>query len=208
MGILYCYGYWKMLSKRYIPKIILYDYALFDVEFDDYTAYLSPLMPYCDDKDVRQLICDVDSTEFIKSYSHLYRYNSMLLQLIKGVLVEEDLGNGFVAKIGEVVRINKRNYDYKANPLKVAYLEKFVADVKSKGVKLVFFNSPFYDGANMTLPEEIAHIFETYGVDFYDNQDLEGYTANKKMFVDRTHLNDKGSSAYTKLVVGQLRKAR
>lgn len=208
MGIFYCYGYWKMLSKRYLPKVILYDYTTFDVELDDRSAYIAQMLPYSSDPDVYAFIKDVDKVEAIKSRSHLYRYNSLFLQLIMGFFTSDDLDNGFLPHKGELTHIMKRNYDRKVDSLKIAYLKNFVADVKSKGVKLVFFNSPFYDGAHMKLPEELSKCFEKNGVDFYDNQDLEGFTGNKKLFFDVRHLNDQGADAYTKIVVDQLRKAR
>lgn len=47
MGIILFYGRYKMITKRYIPQLIIYDIlAEFDIEENDNYSYLTWLKPY------------------------------------------------------------------------------------------------------------------------------------------------------------------
>ncbi len=209
LGLYYNYGRWMLIREHHIPKVIVYDYCHFDHEVDSVpnNRFLTELRPYCGNPGVKELFNDVESMEKYKVASSLYRNNSKLLQLIGGFVKREKMTDGYRPLKGEIYYFYKIKPKPDVDTLKYRYLEKFIQSVQHDGVKLIFMLSPYYDGVNASCPPEIQELFRKYKVDFYDNENLEGFTNNKSLFRDMKHLNEKGAEKYTKIVVGEIRKS-
>ena len=209
MSIFYNYGRWQLSRKHHTPKVIIYDYSVFDHEISpaENNRFQVELRPYCNDPDIRRLLKDTDPTELVKNQSHLYRNNSKILQLVAGFLRREKLGDGYYPLKGEINHFYEIKMKKEVDSLKYRYLEKFIQDAQHDGIKVIFMTSPYYDGKNATCPQEIQALFKKHHVDFYDNEDLEGFTLNKKYFKNMQHLNQEGAAAYTKIVVGEIKKS-
>ena len=207
MGILYSYGMWSMMSARHHPKIILYDFYRFDIQKEDYANCLAELRPYYDRKEMPPYFHELSPVENIKNISHLYRFNSNIIQLIRGLFVKKKMSNGFVPLHGEMVYNIVRTEQMETDSVKYFYMEEFIKLAISKGTTLVFFISPFYDGEYMTYPPEYLALFKKYNIKYFDNQSVKELTKNDGCFKNISHLNQKGASIYTSYIIAQIRDA-
>jgi len=209
MSIFYNYGRWQLSRKHHTPKVIIYDYSEFDHEVNpaENNRFQVELRPYCGDSCISRLLNDTDPVELVKNRSLLYRNNSKVLQLVAGFLKREPLGDGYDPLGGEIRQVYKIRMKKKVDSLKYDYLEKFIEDAQHDGIKVIFMTSPYYDGKNGTCPPEVRELFRRHQVDYYDNEDLKGFTYNKQYFKNMRHLNHKGAVEYTKVVVGEIKKS-
>ena len=207
MGIIYLYGLWQLISSHHTPKIILYDYSRFDTQNDDPLTYLSDLRPFYDESLLSSYFKDLDFWESIKDKSYLYRYNSKIIQLIRGMIQKRIISDGFKPLQGELQNYIKGTYKSDVDSLKYHCMEEFIKQTKAKGTHLIFFISPYYDGYNHTYPSDLITLFNKYGIKHFDNQDIRGFTFNKKYFKDRTHLNKKGATEYTHKIISQIKES-
>lgn len=85
-GIILMYGLYKLITNRYVPKLIIYDveplFDFYEYENDNnYTRYLTSLKPYYNQPGIAQIFKDVSREEYYKLYSGLCRYNSNAISL-------------------------------------------------------------------------------------------------------------------------------
>ena len=207
MGIIYSYGIWRLMSAHHTPKMILYDFYRFDVQKDDNTSYLAELRPYYDEKGMPEYFHDINPVEEVKNISHLYRFNSNIIQLIRGMFVKNEVSDGFIPLQGEMVSNIVKTDEMEVDSVKYHYMEEFIKQALSKGTKLIFFISPFYDGRCMEYPPEYIALFKKYNIQWFDNQTLEAFTKNDAYFKNLSHLNKKGASAYTRYIISQIKES-
>ena len=209
MSIFYNYGRWQLSRGHHTPKVIIYDYSDLDHEVNPgaNNVFQTELRPYYDSPAIKEMFLETDPSEKYKVVSSLYRNNSKVLQLVAGYIKQERFGDGFDPLSGDIRQIYKIKFNKSVDPLKYEYLEKFIKEAQHDGIKVIFMASPYFDGVNEVCPSEIKELFKKYHVDFYDNEDLKGFTQNKKLFKNMRHLNKEGAVAYTKIVVGQIRKS-
>lgn len=82
-GIVLMYGRYKLLTRHHNPKMIIYDlYPPFDLKEGDNSKYIPTLRPFADDENIRSLFARIDKWENLKVFSTLYRYNSLLPELV------------------------------------------------------------------------------------------------------------------------------
>lgn len=107
-GIIYNYGQYQMVRQRYMPKIILYDICPpFDLLKDDNQKYLRWLKPYYDRPGISEIFESVDKNEKYKMISSLYRYNSLIFNIIPDYLrpMKSSGKKGFVPLSGGGVNL-------------------------------------------------------------------------------------------------------
>lgn len=211
-GIVLFYGWWKIISERYHPKMIVYDLTNdFDLlKKDDNHKYLGWLKEAYDRKGIKDVFMKVDPTEKYKMKSQMYRYNSKWHQIVADFVhplyvVNE---NGFFPLKGSIdsmkVRKNVNIYrDYKYDDLKIELLENFV---KERGeTKLVFVVSPTIYGQNREELKPVVNICQNYNIPLYDYSNNPKYAHNAAYFKDGSHLNAVGADEFTKELVSQIR---
>ena len=209
MSIFYSYGRWQLLRGHHTPKVIIYDYSDLDHEVSPSAnnRFQTELRPYYDTPAIKELFMKTDSSEKYKVVSRLYRNNSKVLQLVAGYIKREGFSDGFTPLYGDIQQFYKIRFKHTIDPLKYEYLEKFIKEAQLDGTTVIFMTSPYFDGANGVCPPAIKELFKKHHVDFYDNEDLKGFTQNKKLFKNMRHLNKEGAEAYTRVVVGEIRKS-
>lgn len=207
-GIILQYGRWKMMSKRHIPKVIIYDINPgFDLEYNDNMIYIDRLKPFCRDKDVRDYLVNLYPLEGIKMLSCMYCYNFKFLEIISDyILSHEDNKKGYIPFFGEIRKdvvektrnrkiIEILTYDNE----KLKYLEALVKECSEKGTKIVFVASPSFLGGEFkkNIFEPVRQISNKYNVPFlyYYASDL---SFDESLFKDSGHMNDEGAKAFTK----------
>lgn len=212
-GIILFYGWWKMISERYHPKLIIYDITDdFDILVkDDNHKYLGWLKEAYGHQGIKDIFESVDSTEYFKMLSQMYRYNSKWHQVIADYIYPLYVvnKNGFFPLIGEIdpMKVKKNvnlNKPYKIDTLKISYLNKLVKELGD--TKIVFVVSPTIYGLNEERLKPIKEICEKNNISFYDFSNSPKYVHNDNYFKDGSHLNAIGADEFTKEFVFNLKK--
>lgn len=204
-GIILFYGWWKMISDRYHPKMVIYDITNdFDLlKGEDNHKYLGWLKEAYDRKGVKEVFLRVDPTEKYKMISQMYRYNSKWHQIVADYIyplyVIND--NGFFPLDGSIdsMKVRKNvnvNKPYQYDELKTDLLEQLVKEMGD--TKLVFVVSPTIYGQNEEQLEPVKELCNKYSIPLYDFSNDAKYAHNAEYFKDGSHLNAVGADVFTR----------
>lgn len=210
-GILMMYPFYKMLSKRYTPKLIVYDLWVWDVEKDDNTKYLEWIRRFYGVKEVDSIIWDIAPNERYKMLCRSYRYNGNALDMISDMFRETQPNiMGFIPNEGRIKNILKKRsrQGFKTlpiDPLKKKYLIKLILDCKHNNTKIVFMVSPYYGNSVInSYYAVIKRLCFKYNVPFIDHEGDKDFQ-DPKYFCNEAHLNRIGAEKYSKLIVPEIR---
>lgn len=214
-GIVLSYGFWKLISKRYSPKMLIYEITpSHDILSDhDNHRYLGILKPYYYHEGIAQIFEDVDPTEKYKMMSNLYRYNSKALNVLTNFLrpVSEVGHKGFlpVDKEMDVMKINANSVynkkgEYGVDSLKLEYFRKMIEEVGD--TQLLFVVSPLWYGMDPEQFKPLADLCKSKGIKFMDYSNDPKYIHNNDYFYDPGHLNLKGANEFTTEIVKYINK--
>lgn len=214
-GIILNYGRMLMYAQHHKPKVIIYDFMPnFDLASRDNHRFLKWLKPHCDRDGIMDLICSVDSTERFKLGSRIYRYNSDILLLLTSLRHIHDTGDttrGFVPTNG-IMTAQKKAALQKTNvlteplepdSLKLHYFEQLFSSLQD--TKIIVTVSPTWDGMSHARVQPIEDLCNKYNIRFLDFSNSPKYLRRDDIFVDNTHLNEKGSAEFTQDIIKLLR---
>lgn len=200
-GIIMCYGFLKMITERYTPKIIIYDVTGFDMYEDDNMKYLDLMKPYYFEKGIDSIFWSVDPKTRIMMLSNLYRYNTTCLRVLGNYIHPmSNYPKGYLAlhKTMDYEPEIKVEEEYAVDTLKMNYFERFITLSKHKGISLICCCSPSYKAPLEDKNyKPIKRLCEEYNVPFLYYGAEPTVTNEKSFFQDRKHLNDKGAKVYT-----------
>lgn len=210
-GVILSFGFLEMITKRYKPKLIIYDLSEFDLFVSDNTKFTSLLKPFCDDQDVLNVISDVSPMDRYKLKSNLYKYNSLVISML-GCYVKPTANiNGFIPLQGTMSYdpVVKQPVAKEIDSVKMKYLDAFVEKCKDSNIQIVFCISPTYKGVLFKEQyDSFYHIAEKYDVPFWNFIDHEVLSKEKQYYKDSSHLNEKGAELYTNLVINKIRELK
>lgn len=200
-GIILCYGFLKIITERYTPKLIIYDVTGFDMYEDDNMKYLDLMKPYYYEKGIDSIFWSVEPKTRIMMLSNLYRYNTTCLRVLGNYIHPmTNYPKGYLAmhKTMDYEPIIKEDNEKVIDTLKIHYFESFIRLAQSKGVLLLCCVSPSYKAsADDSKYESIKLLCVKFGVPFlYCGVDSD-ISFNNLFFQDRTHMNDQGARLYT-----------
>lgn len=212
-GIVLSYGYLKMVLGRYTPKMVVYDLSdldLYQSNDDNNKKYISYLKPYCNEPGIMDVITAVSDKEKVKLKSNLYRYNSIVLELVGsifGVGIMDEKGYIPYKKVMEHEPELHIDSAPKVDSLKLSMLHEFIKTCSDYDVQLVFVLSPRYKGSEYgVLYPEIRDLCNQYDIPFWDHTADSAISETKTMFANWMHLNDVGAEAYTRELIPSLKE--
>lgn len=214
-GIILMYGFYKMITNRYTPKLIIYDVEqLFDIyEYENdnnSTRYLSGLKPFYNQPGVSQIFKVVSLEEFYKANSSLCRYNSNTIPLILDCLKARHMDNrGYSPLVG--------TFDYEPeskegmsamvlDSLKMYYMRNLFHDVSDKNIPMIVVASPRYGTSSSDVFLPIKSLCEEYNIPFVDFYSDSLFMSHREWFKEPVHLNEKGAHEYSILVSEEVKK--
>ena len=212
-GIILNYGRLKMICERKKPLIFIYDlYPSFDLLVnEDNHKYLTWLKSHYRRDGIEEIFNRVDRTEKYKMLSHMYRYNSRLIELLADYFhpVSETRDNGFSPLIGGF-DFNKIRKDvdhqtkiaYNFDSLKIEYIERMIDELS--GSKLYFVVSPIWYGMDTLQFAPVKDICIKHGITFIDFSNDPKYVHNNLYFKDGIHLNAIGADEFTNDLIRNL----
>ena len=205
-GIILCYGFLKMITQRYSPKLIIYDVTSFDMYEDDNMKYLDLMKPYYDEPGIDTIFWTVNPKSRIMMLSNLYRYNTTCLRIF-GAYVHPTTNypKGYSALTKTMdyepeikTEENKKTVD----TLKLHYFEEFIQLTKNKNIELVCCSSPYYKAPLVDSNyEPIIQLCKKNNVPFLYYGACSGISDEKDLFQDRTHMNDTGARLFTSKLI-------
>lgn len=211
-GIVLATGLYHLMTKRYQPKVIIYDMTTsFDIyEFADDgndTRYLGFLRPYFADVEVKKIVARIDPMERYKNYSAMFRYNSKIIHLLKDQIVGAGFRkDGYSPLYGELTEDREVGYSEQppVDSLKYHMLEEFVVRTKEQNIPMVVILSPFLGVKSSESFAPMREICARNKVEFWDYY-YDPRFQRPDYFKDGSHLNDKGAQEFTKVVASRLK---
>lgn len=212
-GIVLMYGRYKLLTRHHNPKIIIYDvHPPFDLIESDNSKYIPTLRPFAEDASIKKLFSRIDKWENLKCLCSLYRFNSLLPELLSVNFKEDQsLFDGYAPlyNIKEftppISQQTKKNIDIKYDSLKISLFKEMIEDCQKRNIKLVFVISPSYHKNLIEEAEPIFQLCNEYKTPLlcYDSG---RFPIEEKYFFDSFHLNDLGAKHFTHMFVSDLLK--
>lgn len=210
MGMIYHYGRWKIISQRYIPKVVVFE-MLPIVDFmirDDNSIFINPLRPYYGKVEgVDSIFWKVDPTEKYKMLSKTYQYHT-ILDYLSCYRTEGWLKNGYGRPDNSKLNPNTVKYSdftYELDSVKWYFAEKFVREVSAK-TQLVMVSSPMYsfhdDHGGLT---KIKDLCQRYGIRVIDHFCDTAFVDNPDLYIDMAHLNRDGAEKWSKLIASEVK---
>lgn len=212
MGIILSYGRYRMISKRYNPKLIIYDIESgFDILKGDNTKYLGYLMPFYNREGIDSIFFNVDANERFKMRSSLYRYNSKFLNIIAQYLSKSSvtariykfspLQSSMVHEPMEKRETTSCEYD----KIKLYYLTKFITDCRKNGTDIIFTVSPWYKASpNVSIFAPVYALCKKYHIQIFNHFCDGRFVHDKQLFHDEAHLNQKGAELFSKMLAEEI----
>lgn len=209
-GIIQMYGRYKMLTKRYTPKVIVYDIKpQFDLWENDNTKYTMRLKPFYNVEGIDSVILSTDRNEKYKMYSALYRYNFQFLEIIKEYFMhvpfdnsKENLSRQRMSIIPQQTEPGVMEFD----SLKLYYMEKLIKDCKMRGTHLIFVVSPEYYHYSSINYTPLISLCKKYDVTFIDKSSDKKFVGHKDYFMDSLHMNYWGATEWSQYIVNYIKE--
>lgn len=203
-GIFYNYAILSETIKKKSPRIVILDLSPNVIVDDQSYNKLNTLLPYYKSHNSFKEIIELDSKfSKLELVSSMYRYNSILYDLIRDNFVNKtNINNGFIPLL-EVMNVN----GFKASslemkeidPNKLRYLEKIIDLCSNNGIKLIGVISPTYLKYDLqnTIIQDLQKIFVSKDLEFYDYSDFSDLYKKPQYFKDQLHLNNVGAKIFT-----------
>ena len=211
MGIIYHYGIWKMISQRYVPKVVVYEIlpVLDMMVRDDNSIFINPLRPYYGNRlGIDSIFWEIDKTERYKMYSKTYQYHS-ILDYISCYSDSTRFYKGFKCPSDAELdpsTVKYEDFQYQLDPKKWFFVEKFFKDVTSK-TRLIVVVSPMYsfhdDHGGLSNLRRICNQYNVPLIDHFCDLD---FVDNPHLYLDMAHLNRTGSIKWSKLISSELKQ--
>lgn len=211
MGIILFYAYYRMMTERYKPKVVIYDILPgFDLLKSDNYSYLSWLRPYYDHNGIDSLFWTVSTTERYKMMSQMYRYNGKILQMITdNVVTIREEHDGYRPMDGELSYDIDNDIESVAetDSLKMYYMERLIESCKINGTQLIFTVSPLYKSGMKAMEayKPLYLLAEKHEIPVLNHFTDTAFINDKTLFWDSFHMNRKGAERYTRTIVKEIK---
>jgi len=210
--LIYNYAIFKLILKRYMPKLIIFEISPDDL-FYDHDSYdrLSSLLPYYRNfPEIRPIVELKSPYEKIKLFSALYPYNSSLLTIgISNLELNKQRKSddkGYVPLFNNIKNTQLIDFEKKdelLDSLKLKIINDIAQICKKNNIKLYFVQSPIYARVkNSEATEIISETALKYDSFFINFSNDPIFLNNPMLFQDIGHLNNNGAIVFSKLIAG------
>ena len=209
-GIIQMYGRYKLLTKRHVPKVIVYDVKpQFDLFENDNSKYTMRLKPFYEEAGIDSIIWSIDFNEKYKMHSSLYRYNFQFLEILKEYASQSpfNISNDNLSRQKmKVIPKTTEPKTEKCDPLKLYYMEELIKDCQRRGIHLVFVVSPEYFYYNAISYAPLISLCQQYNVPFIDRSADEQFVGHNDFFMDSLHMNYWGATKWSEFIANYIQE--
>ena len=210
-GIILGYGFLKMVTRRYSPKLIIYDVSDFDLYEDDNMKYLDLMKPYYHEPGIDSIFWAVNPKSRVMMVSNLYRYNTTCLRVLGNFIHPMNnypKGYSPLTQTMDYEPEIKEKKHVEVDELKIHFFEEFIQLSKSKGINLICCVSPLYKESQYSEQfKPVEQLCASHGVPFLNYAADPDISPEKLFFKDRTHMNDKGACFYSRKLMERIEKS-
>lgn len=216
--LIYCQAMLEMLYRRYSPKLIILDLNPTAFEKNENGLdELSVLLPYYSSHpEIRSIVNERNRFEWAKTFSDLYRYNSLPLKIFFNNLSNQRDANdtsGYVPLV-----IHKEIIPEKPDSLPPSYpidsnivncFKAIIKITKDHDSRLFVVVSPIYYllPGNLRTLEIAKSVCENEKIAFMDYSQLPIFlTHGQEMFLDMGHLNNSSAYLFSEILSRDLKK--
>jgi|WetSurMetagenome_2_1015567.scaffolds.fasta_scaffold121404_2 hypothetical protein len=212
---LYNYAVFKVITKRYSPKIIIFDINPNELIYrkDDYEK-LSTLLPYYQDHpELRDIIKLRGPFEEYKLYSAIYPFNSLLTSIgIESLQISKTRytsDKGYLPLYNKMKGIKANNALQKTvgtiDQNKLNALNDIALTCKNKNIRLLLVFSPIYNNSTESPATKIIeNIANSENCQYFDFSNDSTYDNHPEYFQDNVHLNDDGAKIFSNILSEKL----
>jgi len=216
-GLFYCQAVLNAVFKRHIPKMVILDlspnsFEKTEMELDE----LSILLPYYrNHPEIKPIVNKRSKWEWIKTYSSLYCYNSLALQILFNNISnqrDENETNGYVPLENKenILATPSDFYPIENNPEKklIAVFKDLINTTKLNKCKFIVVVSPiYYSLANSTKDLELAKsICSQENISYFDySQSVTFINNGPVLFSDKQHLNNTGAILFSQALCSDIK---
>ena len=206
MGIVFNYGRFCLFTRRYMPKVIVYDIEPdYDLLFDDNASYITELRPYVGDSRIRRLIADVGTGELFKSCIVPYWLNNRLQQVVKDCIVPDCYVCGYLPYTGVMEKLVPETLlQDRYDALKIKYLTA-LADECAGRSRLIFTASPQLSYCSDSVFVPLKKFCASRNIVFINHFCDTAFTRHHELFHNANHLEKRGAERYSKLITSEIR---
>ena len=200
-GIILSYGFLKMITQRYSPKLIIYDVSAFDIYEDDNIKYLDLMKPYYHEPGIDSIFWTVKPITKIMMKSNLYRFNTTCLRVLGNYIrpmTSYPKGYSPLLEVMDYEPEIKESGRLVVDSLKIHFFQQFIMLARNKGIKLICCVTPTYKcSSNDEYYLPLEKLCQQFDIPFlyYANP---VFTCEKKFFQDKIHMNHTGAVIYTR----------
>lgn len=204
-GIIQMYGRYKLLTKRYAPKVIVYDVKpQFDLYENDNSKYTMRLKPFYKEASIDSIILSTDKTEKYKMRSALYRYNFQFLGILKDYISQSPFdrsSDNLSRQIMHIIPKAEEPIAVEYDTLKLYYMEEMIKDCQERGIHLVFVVSPEYFYYDTISYAPLISLINSYNIPFVDKSADAQFVGHSDLFSDSLHMNYWGATKWSEFIV-------
>ncbi|MBR3906755.1 MAG: hypothetical protein IKJ61_01500 [Bacteroidaceae bacterium] len=208
-GIICAYAYTVMYTQHHTPEIIVFDVVKgYDLNINDNMKYLGRAKLFYDNEQIADIFKEISSTEPYKMQSYMYRYNSKPLQIIADMIApQQDEIKGYRPLYGTIKhpKTGGKENEIKYDSLKIKYIERFISLCKQKEIQLFFAISPNYHQTNIINYSPVVSLAEEHNIPLFNHLNDTTFIGKQHYFYDNVHLNNEGATAYTNIIVNELK---
>lgn len=209
--------YIQLISDRYIPKYILWEYYEDMLSYDltdrnmDYQNVFQ-LRKYISNPACEKICVSEGTFERVKLLSSIYRYNNTLPDYIYSSLASRKIDRGYVPidePQSSFPTFRSSMVKESINEEKVALFDETLRYCRDKGVKIIFTSSPRYQNADIKSTmqyKKYRSMIAEYGFPIIDCYNNEPFNSDSTLFKDGQHMNSKGAELYMTQFIPELKK--
>lgn len=211
-GAVYSCAVASSVIQRYRPKCIIIDIRPNEFTTSD-EDNIATILPYKDDKAIRSFFSYKGPFEEIKLFSQIYPYNSMLTNLLLGIMpfnktrTKDYKGYLALQGIKDTAQLAESRETNPIDTAKVRYFNSLLKELDKKRIPALVVISPvrgdLVEGATVKLSKSMCDKFKSIKfLNFAHHQ----ISKDARYFNDGFHLNDAGAVTFSRELVRSLRE--
>ena len=216
-GFYYCNTVVNCLIRRYAPKVIIWDFKVYEL-IDDEIENLSLLYPYYESNEYikETLLRHEGSALKYKMLLNAYRYNGTGARILRSIYTPKDNLQNHYGYGPRPVNPNSKDiiphdnnshFNVPVDVNKIELLQKTIDLAKAKNTQIIIIVSPMYNhyDDNNDSMSKTRQICLDNDIPFIDDGQLPEFIHNNEYAVDNNHLNYIGAEYFTKILIEQIK---
>lgn len=205
VNIVYQYATFRETIKRYTPKVIVLSSTVISDEEKEAVSSVKSLLPYTQKfEEVKDVVTDAYPMERMKLLSKSYPFNSLVIKIALGLVVDEPETRGYRPLWGTSPFLTLESNPPSLNPTvrSTKYFTDLLERARRAGCRVYIVHAPLYKVK--TSQEDVrffSEMSEQYGATFLNYVADTTFIHHPEYFSDEEHLNNDGARQLTAKII-------